>query len=87
MTCDSHNYTYIRAPVPSTAEKKKTWIQYKKRRIQATGTTFSNFGEEVGMKGGHGNSVTSPRKQELTNEPIFTLPKYGLKEAFEARAE
>ena len=39
----------------SNSSKKYTWLQYKKRRIQAPGTTFSVFGNEVGMKGGHEN--------------------------------
>ena len=29
-------------------------IQYKKRQIQAPGTTFSDFGDDVGVEG-HGN--------------------------------
>ena len=49
--------TYIRAPVPSTAAVRNVlgYSQYKKRQIQAPGATFSNFGDEVEMEGGHGN--------------------------------
>ena len=31
------------------SSEKYTWPQYKKRRIQAPGTTFSNFSDKVGM--------------------------------------
>ena len=38
----------------STAETKKTWLQYKKTAIQASGTTFSNFSDEIRPEEGHG---------------------------------
>ena len=37
------------------SSKKCTWLQYKKRQIQAPGTTFSTFSDEVRLEGGHGN--------------------------------
>ena len=35
--------------------KNYSWLQYKKRQIQAPGTTFSTCSDEVSMEGGHGN--------------------------------
>ena len=37
------------------SSKKYTWLQYKKRSIQAPGTTFSTFSDEVRLEGEHGN--------------------------------
>ena len=37
------------------SSKKYTSLQYKKPPIQAPGTTFSTFSDEVPLEGGHGN--------------------------------
>ena len=35
--------------------KKYTWLQYKKRQIQAPGATFASFRGGIRLQGGHGN--------------------------------
>ena len=45
----------VRAPLLFLPSKTYTWLQYEKPQIQAPGTTFSSFGDEVWMVGGHGN--------------------------------
>ena len=47
-------YVYT-SSFPSTAVKNFTWLQYKKRQIKAPRTTLSDFVDEAGMEGGHGN--------------------------------
>ena len=71
----------VRAPSRSTAVKKCLTTEYKKRRIQAPGTTFSTFSDEVRLEGGHGSFCQVPKKT------ISALPNYGSKRKFGARAE
>ena len=54
---------------------------YKKPKIQAPGTTFSNFSDEVRPDGRHGElSLWHTRTRECTTELISALPKFGSKE-------
>ena len=47
----------IRARAPSTTVKNILGylVQYEKTQVQAPGTTFSTFRDEVRLEGGHGN--------------------------------
>ena len=53
LGCSTRNDKFKRCFYDSTI--KYTWLQYKTPQIQAPGTTFSFFGDEVGVQGGHGN--------------------------------
>ena len=68
--------------------KKYARLQYKIPQIQAPGTTFSIFGDEVGMEGDHGNCCRfATLTPECVEEHISALPKFGSKEKSGARAE
>ena len=78
-----------RVPGTSTyvmSSKKYTRLQYKKRQIQAPGTTFSTFSDGVRLEGGHGNCC---RFATLTavHQGAHICLAYGSKEKFGARAE
>ena len=65
-----HTYEYQLLLFSRTAANKLIWLQHKKPQIQAPGTTFSVFGDEVRLEGGHGN-------WGCTKEPISVLPENG----------
>ena len=73
-------------PARSTAEKN-TWLQYEKPKIQAPGTTFSNFSHEVRPEGGHGKCCRFVTLTGVHQGAHTTLPKIGLMETFRAKSE
>ena len=58
--------------------KKYTWLQYKKRQIQAPGTPFSIFGDDVGMEGGHGNCCRFATLTGVHQGAHICLAKYWM---------
>ena len=62
------------------SSKKCTWLQYEKpQKIQAPGTTFSNFGDEVWMEGGHGNCCRFATLTGVHQGAHISLAKYWIK--------
>ena len=71
--------TYVHIYEYMFYSKKYTWLQYKKRQIQTPGTTFSNFGNEVGMEGGHGNCCRFVALTGVHQGAHISLAKYCIK--------
>ena len=76
-----------RVPGTSTyvvSSKKYAWLQYKKRQIQAPGTTFSTFSDEVRLEGGHGNCCRFATHGSAPRSPCLPCQ---IKKKIGARAE
>ena len=58
------------------SSKKYTWLQHEELHIQAPGTTFSNFGDEVWMEGGHGNCCRFATLTGVHQGAHISLAKY-----------
>ena len=50
----SRVYDFCVPPSRCTADNPNTWVQYKKLKIQAPGTTCSNCSDELRLEGGCG---------------------------------
>ena len=72
---------------PCVSSKTYTWLQCKKRQIQAPGTTVLLSATRSASKEGTETADDLPHSRECTKESISATSNYGSKEKFGARAE
>ena len=83
------SYSTFRVLLLFRQQKKSTWLRYKKPNIQAPGTTFSKFSDEVRPEGEHEKCrrFGTLTERECAKELISGLPNFGSMEVFGAKAE